>query len=100
MIAFWREQRGSVAITVAVSAMVLIMIIGAVIDFGTAIYVRSSLQNAVDAAALAAGKADPVLDANGVPKVAETGTAFRVVPRKMSTPTAGLPGSRPLIPSG
>jgi len=83
MIAFWREQKGSVAITVAVSAMVLIMIIGAVIDFGTAIYVRSSLQNAVDAAALAAGKADPVLDANGVPKVAETESAFLVVAQKM-----------------
>lgn len=79
MMAFWRDQKGSVAVIVAVSTMILIMIVGAAIDLGTATHVRSSLQGAVDAASLAAGKADPVVDPQGMPKVAETQEALRVV---------------------
>ena len=83
MIAFWRDQKGSVAITVALSAMVLIMIVGAVIDFGTAIYVRSNLQNAVDAAALAAGNADAVVDPLGNVIVPDTERVLLDVAQKM-----------------
>jgi Flp pilus assembly protein TadG len=56
MIRFWQDKRGSVAIIVAVSAMLLVVIAGAAVDFATANYVRGSLQSAVDSASLAAGR--------------------------------------------
>jgi Flp pilus assembly protein TadG len=58
MIRFWQDKRGSVAVIVAVSAMLLVVIAGAAVDFGMAQYVKSSLQGAADSAALAAGKSD------------------------------------------
>jgi Flp pilus assembly protein TadG len=58
MIHFWQDKRGSVAVIFAVSAMLLVVIAGAAVDFATAYYVRSSLQNALDSAALAAGRSD------------------------------------------
>ena len=56
MRSFWRDSRGSVAIIFALSAMVLITLAGAAVDFGTAHYVKSSLQGSVDSALLAASK--------------------------------------------
>ena len=53
---FWQDKRGSVAIIAAVSAMLLVVIAGAAVDFATAYYVRGSLQSAVDSASLAAGR--------------------------------------------
>ena len=58
MIRFWQDKRGSVAIIVAVSAMLLVVIAGAAVDFATAYYVRVSLQSALDSASLAAGRLD------------------------------------------
>jgi Flp pilus assembly protein TadG len=56
MIRFWQDKRGSVAIIVAVSAMLLVVIAGSAVDFATDCYVRGSLQSAVDSASLAAGR--------------------------------------------
>jgi Flp pilus assembly protein TadG len=67
MIRFWQDKRGSVAVIVAVSAMLLVVIAGAAVDFATAYYVRVSLQSALDSAALAAGRADvDPIDSNDV----------------------------------
>ena len=58
MIRFWQDKRGSVAIIVALSAMLLVVIAGAAVDFATAYYVRVSLQSSLDSASLAAGRLD------------------------------------------
>ncbi len=58
MTRFWQDKRGSVAIIVAVSAMLLVVIAGAAVDFATAYYVRVSLQSTLDSASLAAGRLD------------------------------------------
>ena len=58
MIRFWQDKRGSVAIIVAVSAMLLVVVVGAAVDFATAYYVRVSLQGTLDSASLAAGRSD------------------------------------------
>lgn len=56
MIRFWQDKKGSVAVIVAISVAVLVLIAGAAIDFVTARHVRVSLQNSLDSAALAAGR--------------------------------------------
>jgi Flp pilus assembly protein TadG len=56
VVPFWQDRRGGVGIIFALSAMVLIVVAGAAIDFGRATYARNDLQSAVDSAALAAGR--------------------------------------------
>lgn len=50
------REKGSVAIIVAVSAMLMMLIAGAAIDYGRYFYVESALQSSLDAAAIAVGR--------------------------------------------
>ena len=51
---FGRDAKGTVAVALGVSAIVLTAIVGGSVDFAQAYIARTKLQNAVDAAALAA----------------------------------------------
>jgi len=51
---FGRDERGAVAVLVAVCMLLLVVVAGAAIDFGRVYYVQSSLQGTLDSAALAA----------------------------------------------
>ena len=55
--AFWKQEEGSVAVLVAISLTVLLGFTALAVDFGLMASKKQSLQNAVDAAALA-GAAD------------------------------------------
>ena len=79
MRSFWRDSRGSVAIIFALSAMVLITLAGAAVDFGTAQYVKSSLQGSVDSSVLAAGKSN--VDYNA--PLSTTEANLRIVAQRM-----------------
>ena len=79
MRSFWRDRRGSVAIIFALSAMVLITLAGAAVDFGTAQYVKSSLQGSVDSSVLAAGKSN--VDYNA--PLSTTEANLRIVAQRM-----------------
>ena len=56
---FADERRGNIAVITAISATVLIMGTGVSVDLATAYSVKSRLQNAVDASALAVGANSP-----------------------------------------
>jgi Flp pilus assembly protein TadG len=51
---FRHDERGAVAVLVAVCMILLVVVAGAAIDFGRVYYVQSSLQGTLDSAALAA----------------------------------------------
>ncbi len=63
---FAREQRGVVALTTAIAALVLLPVCALAIDLGYAYVIRARLQTAVDAAAVAAGSSldDPTAARN------------------------------------
>lgn len=52
--AFWKSDRGGVAVAFALAAITLLGAIGLAIDYASAVNARSMLQNAADSAALAA----------------------------------------------
>lgn len=63
------DERGAVAVLVALVAVVLLMAASLVIDLGLARDVRGQAQNAADASALAAGNV--LYDASGEPQIPE-----------------------------
>ncbi|MBM7519575.1 pilus assembly protein TadG-related protein [Nocardioides nitrophenolicus] len=69
------EERGAVAVLVALIAVVLLMSASLVIDLGLARDVRGRAQNAADASALAAGNV--LYDAAGRPQIAAATDAAR-----------------------
>ena len=58
---FAGDRRGSVGLVFALTAFVVLSLVGGAIDFGRAMTARDQLQNAVDASALAAARPNPEL---------------------------------------
>jgi Flp pilus assembly protein TadG len=70
--AFYREQRGSVALVFAVCTCVLVMALGLAVDVGRAMHTRAKIVSAADAAVLAAGRKmhDPQLSTSDLAALA------------------------------
>lgn len=56
-ISFWRQRGGAVAVLIGVAIVPLIAVMGLAVDAGRAYLVQTKMSHAVDAAALAGGKA-------------------------------------------
>lgn len=79
-------EKGSVAVVVALSLMVLVLIVGGVIDVSRAIYARETLQQAADAGALAAAKNVPVVtDPQNVKEEKLAATAQELINANLGT---------------
>ncbi len=67
--AFGRDEDGSIGIMFGGAIVVMVLFLGAAVDFGTAFMAREGLQDALDSAALAAGRE---LETGGEKEDAET----------------------------
>lgn len=87
---FRHDERGSIIVIVAIALSVLLGFAGFAVDYGTLAMTRQELQNAADAAALAAGQDK----ANGLGIGSQTSTANAYIQANGYTPGDGVTTSQ------
>lgn len=84
---FWIERRGNVALIYAVALVPLAVAVGGGLDFARAVMVRSAMNEALDAAALALGATPGLTDAQALALVQKFFAANYHVSADYGTPT-------------